>query len=456
MTSNDDVFVHAAEELDGILNAGAGMYLHRIRTPGAPPLRAALGFSLQPMDSGLVVCLADVSDAAEGAAGYTDFPVLVDRRVAAATRAFFVRSFECAHSATPDSAGNEGTRRDSLDSTPHVTRAALRDMSPEHVALAWACAPQVDLFALLRRGWLRDTCFATCAPASRHNILRRVVKEYVLLDLFLSLCPKLKSLWEYRHWLCSRMHAHGFFAETLADINEAALPIAPFVTQDDELFFICAHNHPLNYNAWHYRRQRLHLLHTNSWESGARRDLAHAVVLADSKAVTHFVREHNGDSSATSYLLFLLHEQDALDEKAHPSHHIAGEAMQEDGVGTRASQLWRTLMALTQTEIRWHSEKGHECMWHLRLGLVQWACTRPPERSVRSQWTIADELTWTAAYADLHLVDGTNNRLSPVGVLPHPWTECSGSPAWTSYSAARYGCRLCAFLSGASTHGRQN
>ncbi|CAG9574666.1 conserved hypothetical protein [Leishmania major strain Friedlin] len=483
MEAGYTIIADAAKELDQILDAGADLYLQSIRTPGAPPIRAAFGFSQQPLESNRVACLAEIPCVAASATKFADFPVLVDRRVAAAMRAFFVHSFQRAKGPLSNVTDGVIQSPDSLDDSPHVTRAMLSDLHPTVVAVAWACIPQHEIFVSLRRRWLRETCFTIDGKADSGQNLHCAMKEFVLLDLFLSLCPKLKSLWEHRQWLCSSMCDCGFLIDGPKEGEEAALPTLQFEVQDDQLFFMAAHTHPMNYNAWHYRRLRLRTLHASPSNVCARWDRARIAIQMDSEQVIQFIREHNGDSSATSYLLFLLHEQDALDGKRDASlseagavmedpHQAAGElhnsgtkehfnVSKEGEGGTRVGEgcprtalapaLWRNLMAVTQTEIRRHSEKGHECMWHLRLGLIQWACTRSPQNRVRSLWSAEDELRWASTYAGLDLVDGIEALLSPVSALPYAWSESSGSSAWTSLNASRYGCQLTSLLGNASS-----
>ncbi|KAG5503533.1 hypothetical protein JKF63_05673 [Porcisia hertigi] len=478
MESDDTIITDAARELDHILDVGAGLYLQSIKTPGAPSIRAALGFSLQPLESGRVICLADVSCVTASTAGYVDFPVQVDRHVVAAMRTFFVRSFQGAEGVSSKGSESVNKQRDNLDSRPHVTRAILSGLLPTVVVLAWMCTPQNEIFLPLRRRQLREACFTSEGRGDSHQKLHCVMKEFVLLDLFLSFCPKLKSLWEYRQWLFSNMCDYGFLTDDLKEDSEASLSIRQFEVQDDQLFFVAAHNHPMNYNAWHYRRQRLRTTCGNALIDTTKRDRACTVIEIDSKQVIEFTREHNGDTSATSYLLFLLLELDSLDKKDNSFFFAAeasvkgpqrlsdrlhwscheGQLNREKGdkedkrvirghlLVLHAPALWRTLMTLTQVEIRRHSEKGHECIWHLRLGLVQWALTRPPQSRPLSLWTTEDELEWAAAYAGLRETDGVDTLLLPMSTLPHAWTDSFGSFAWTSFNAARYGYQLVSML----------
>ncbi|KAG5477848.1 hypothetical protein LSCM1_05150 [Leishmania martiniquensis] len=472
------IITDAAKDFDHILDAGAGLYLKSIKTPGAPFIRPAFGLSLQPLRPNRVACLADMSCAANSSAKYTDFPVLVDRDFVDVMKAFFVSSFQKAKAA-PQKLVNIGSRSaDSLDDSPHVTRAMLSGMDPTIVALAWACAPQHDIFASTRRRWLRKTCFTAEGTAEMSQKVHQVMKEFLLSDLFLTLLPKAKSLWEYRQWLCCNIRNCGLLIDDPEGVDEAALPACRFEAQDDQLFFMAAHSHPMNYNAWHYRRLRFRTLHSNTSSTREGCDSACDAIRVDSEKVIQFTREHNSDGSATSYLLFLLQEQEDLDRKADVSLLEAEllakgtgqadakplrsrlqegpNASKDDGSGRCVSEsfpsirlapaLWRSFMAVTQAEIRLHSEKGHECMWHLRLGLVQWACTRSPHHRVLSLWSAEDELRWVSAYAGLHLLDSAHALLSPVTGLPHAWSESSGSPAWTSFNAARYGCQLAAIL----------
>ncbi|CAJ1026898.1 hypothetical protein, conserved [Leishmania shawi] len=478
MESDYTIIADAAKELDQILDSGAVLYLQSIRTPGAQPIKVALGFSLQPLEENRVACLVETSCVAASTTMCIDFPVLVDRCVVTAMRSFFVDSFQRAKSALPQVTKAANQAPDSLDDTPHVTRAMLSNLHPSVVALAWACIPQHDIFVSFRRRWLREKCFATEDTVSNSQKLYCVMKEFVLLDLFLSLFPKLKSLWEHRQWLCYNMCSCGLLIDNPKYVDETTLPILQFEAQDDQSFFMAAHNHPMNYNAWQYRRLRFRTLHVNMSKAGARWDCASVAIQMDCEQVIRFIREHNGDSSAASYLLFLLYEQDALDTKGDAClcvtetlmkspHQVGGEphrryseeqlntdkkdesrkcASECSPIAALAPAMWKSLMAITQTEIRRHSEKGHECIWHLRLGLIQWACMRSPQSRVLSLWSAEDELRWTSTYARLHLTEGEDALLSPVSALPYAWSESSGSSAWTSFSASRYGYQLASIL----------
>ncbi|GET89040.1 hypothetical protein, conserved [Leishmania tarentolae] len=477
MESVCTVIANAAKEMDQILDAGAHLYLQSIKTTGAPSIRAAFGFSEQPLKLNQVVCLTEISRVEESTTKNIDFPVLVDRRVVTAMKTFFVRSFQREKGTLSKATDASPEVQDSLHDSPHVTRTMLSDMHPTIIALAWACIPQHDTFVSFRRRRLRETCFTADDKADVGERLHCVIKEFVLLDLLLSLCPKLKLLWEYRQWLCSSMHNCGLLNNSKED-NDVALPILQFEAQDDQLFFVAAHNHTMNYNAWHYRRLRFQTLHANASKLCARRDCACVAVQRDSERVIQFIREHSSDSSATSYLLFLLHEQEVLDRKGDaflskegvvvegPSE-AAGELHRsstkeyftgdtEDSSRTPVSKgstryalapaLWKNFMKVTQTEIRRHTEKGHECIWQLRLGLIQWACSRSPESRMQSLWSVEDELRWTSTYLDIHLVDGVDALLCPVSPLPYAWAESFGSSAWTSFNASRYGRQLALIL----------
>lgn len=451
MESCEALLAVAAGELDCILGKAADLYLRNTGgTSAAPRIRAALGYTSRSEGDAHITCLADTERGPAAGGQSVDFPVLVSKGVVAAARTLFVQHYQERSETLAATSQQSCVRaRDSLSETPHVTVDLLESMHPTLVAVVWVGAPQIDIFATHRRRWLSQTCFAHCDSTTSSDELHQALKEFVLIDLFLSVGPKLKSLWEYRLWLCDRMHAAGMLSFSLSRQEAAQMQITDFVAQDDELFFAAAHNHPMNYNAWHYRRLRFCLLHDSGANSAAKLIGACAAAAAECERVMEFIRNHNGDSSATAYLLFLLEQQEALDSKRSVllthDERPAGSCNQNSYCAL-APDLWRSMLALTQTEVRRHAEKGHECIWHLRLGLVTWACKQPADTPIAFGWRVEDELRWVSAFVDAEAAISGDTLLSPVPVLRQAWTESSGSEAWTSYNAARYGIQLSTLL----------
>lgn len=458
--------LQAADQLGAVLNRGAALYLQILSASDGPRIKAALGFGQQPEGSQKITCLLEEHAQTRNEKGLIDFPVLADKGLVKSVKIFYTDAFVSQHDSVPDPTENCAAQcsrfTDSLENSPHVTRAILAHKSPAFVALSWLCNPQLDCFISFRRRWLRDSFCAAEDQAPANTKLHLILEEVVLLDLLLSVCPKLKSLWEYRLWVVNQMFKQCSPYWLGKNRISTDLLCSRFQQQDDVSFFMAAHNHPMNYNAWHYRRciEEACYLPTTVLKDSS--DVAERVIRYDCEKVVAFIREHNGDSSATSYLLFLLNMQDKRDslravqvlktdletplgdtELLFP---LTSTALTKREDRDSISDLWKYLMCCTQKEIRRHCEKGHDCMWYLRLELVRWALSERSQVHLCSSWTVLDELEWVCAFVDATSSSSCDKLLSPVSALPHAWTESSGSLEWTSYNAARYGLQLLSVL----------
>lgn len=259
-------------------------------------------------------------------------------------------------------------------------------LSPEASAVVLLLAPGSDYLWGARK--------ASLASAAR----RRLLKELVLCDAVLSFYHKTGEAWVHRGWCLQR----------LGD-REPAAALA-LLQSGDGAFFYAAAAHPLNYNAWAYRRRCVLALPAT---------VRAAAWVAEGERVASFIKVHNSDASAASYLLFVL-----------------------DRSGDEG--LWRALMRLTQAGLRTHADKGHECLWMLRLGLVEWAVGRGKGSGCGSAWTVADELDWVSA----QVWAASPRLLAPVSrAASEAAVECNGSLGWNSYYACRYGLQLLALVS---------
>jgi hypothetical protein len=463
-----ETILEAAGQLSQILDQGASLFLQTLTCPSAPLLKAALGFSQQqPQESEapLITCLFDPSTLSRGSKESVDFPVLVEKRVLGAVKAYYTVAFRtsltCSKPLDEHQADDRHSLTDSLDNSPHVTRTIISDKSAAFIALSWLCNPQFDGFIISRRRWLRASIRVSETQSLTASKLRLFVKEVVLLELMLSVAPKLKSLWEYRLWILTQILHSDLFSSLSTSSNSLESLLVRLQRQDDASFFAAAHNHPMNYNAWHYRRCLKKLLTPFIVRATLSFPAIERSAHYDCQCVIKFIREHNGDSSATSYLLFLLRE---LETKTHarpieklentlqsPSNSeegrlVSGKTVGEETTMYSASALWKLLMVLTQEEIRRHFEKGHESMWYLRLELIRWALSKRSRLNLWSSWTVKDELGWISVYVDATSILEHAQLLSPVSAMPHAWAESFGSLAWTSYNAARYGVEFLSIL----------
>ncbi|KPA79293.1 hypothetical protein ABB37_05758 [Leptomonas pyrrhocoris] len=454
----------AAGELDSILLQGASLYMRTLSSHNTPLAKLVLGFGqqqLQQPHSPLITCLVDDSNLSQSGSSSFDYPVLVDRSLLNTVRTYCAGAFLAQQERSEDSMqlGKMPCRSltDSLQSSPHVTRSMLADKPTPFTAILWLCNPQLECFISHRRRWLLDSLCAPDAAIPSAEKMRLLVNAVVLLDLLLSVCPKLKSLWEFRLWIVKQMFSRHLLTSVKGGNSSESL-LLRWQLQDDVCFFTAAHNHPMNYNAWHYRRCVHKLLCASASESPNVLETVDKIVLYESQRIVHFIREHNGDSSAASYLLFLLHEEDVRDQmltlknsqgitqpQPEPSQGLRQSA-EENGKFTRACpcapRLWTYLMRCTQEEIRRHCEKGHEAMWCLRLELVRWAFKKTSRVGLFSSWNLENELEWVSAYVAAVSSAPSDKLLAPVSVFPHAWTDSFGSLAWTSYNAARYGLEL--------------
>ncbi|RNF21812.1 alkyl and aryl transferase [Trypanosoma conorhini] len=290
----------------------------------------------------------------------------------------------------------------------------VKRLSPEGVlpALLLLLPAHTDLWNERRRG-LQEAALANAATGQR-DARSLLLQEYLLTSLLLSFHYKKQEVWVHRWWVVQRLL-------TLGGAN-----LELFCSHDRSVLFEAADRHPMNYNAWNYRRQLFACLLQRDRAAEA---AARALLLEELDAVVEFFERHNGDSSATAYLAFLLEQATAWWSGTGEGHSFL------------ASRVWGRLLSVTAQELRRHYDKGHEAVWVLRLALMRWALRERPACG----WTLHDELVFVAAYASVKtaLAEEEDGASMPPELT---WVDVSGSCWWTSYHAVRYGVQLLRML----------
>ncbi|CAD2219753.1 hypothetical protein AGDE_08420 [Angomonas deanei] len=300
-----------------------------------------------------------------------------------------------------------------------LSRQAILNLSPSEVAVMLLALPAHGILWSRRREYVNAVL---CREENNGRpILECLCKEYVLTSVLLSAVLKVKEVWVYRSWIVSQWI--NYYYSTCHGIREEDRQglIGRLALQDNVLFCFAAENHRLNYNAWQYRREVYiaRSIHTSD---------QCALLTEEMNMGMRFLRTNNGDSSAVSYLLFLLRHAETV--HVLPFLH----------------DCWRQLLSFTQLELRLRADKGHECMWYLRLELVKWALR---QTSLSCGWTVEEELNWVSAFVD----GAAGGLLTPVNVARDAWVRCSGDGCWSSYYACRYGLQLISVIKGGAWPG---
>ncbi|CBH13700.1 hypothetical protein, conserved [Trypanosoma brucei gambiense DAL972] len=266
-----------------------------------------------------------------------------------------------------------------------------------------------------RRRWI-ETCTANGEDHSRSFLFQEVLVTSLLLNFYY----KVQEVWVHRWWVVERLLSHpGINLEVSNDHDRGVLMEA-------------ADKHPMNYNAWNYRRQVFENILNITQNASRCRSCASTPSLLQQEVeiALRFFETHNGDTSAASYLIFLLHKAETI-----RSDSAEGKYNQDSGVcaGSLVHSVWKRLMLASTQELRRHWDKGHEAVWVLRLALIHWAlCIRP-----MCGWSLEDEMHLISVYMELPTLHDEWVGLSEV-----TWVAASGSPSWTSFYAARYGVQL--------------
>lgn len=479
MCEESVALTYAAAQLDSALDVGVKLYLKTLENPTYPPIQAALSFT-PTRDGEKAVQYIAPSDASHfNTPQAVDFPILISSNILPLFKRHIVKTKTCPTDATCDEVSERVG--DSLTTSSSLTRKELSSLPNETIALLMVFTPQNSALVNRRRRELQLQCSMMESSKALTTQLQLCLKEFVLLDILLCRYLKLDTLWEYRRWLVSFMFSKNIVSVT--NEKDRRVSVAMFMKQEDQLFFFATDHYLMNYNAWSYRRDLLrylsliHKLDLVIYESTCSVEL-------ECQKIIRFLQTHNRDTSAASYLLFLLHEQERR-ERADASKdnemfatckslvmksYTAGLestgppfppltvvekttpcVVQQRNINREAAfssvKMWQLLMTFSQAEIRKHCEKGHESIWYLRLGLISWAVRTSQRESILSDWLVANEMEWVRTYVDLYQGNSDKTLLSPISCTSEAWVEAFGSLAWTSYNAARYGLELVKLLS---------
>ncbi|KEG07405.1 hypothetical protein DQ04_09901030 [Trypanosoma grayi] len=299
-----------------------------------------------------------------------------------------------------------------VGAAPPLLGPLVEDLTPETVALALLLLPAHDGLWNRRRRYLSALMNDNDTEESCRQFA--LLRELLLTSLLLSCHHKKQEVWVQREWVVRQLLARGIF-----------VGLEAFHWHDRVMLLEAADKHPMNYNAWNYRRRVIALLapkkeeEEGGQEDSAKRGIFRLLLLQESDTVLRFFEAHNGDTSAASYLIFLLQQVTAADS--------GGSAPQE---------MWQRLLAATACELRRHCDKGHEAVWVLRLALMHWGLReRPP-----CGWRLRDELGFAAHYATASWAELEEEEVVVT------WEGVAGSHRWASYHAARYGLQLLQLL----------
>ncbi|CCD16638.1 unnamed protein product [Trypanosoma congolense IL3000] len=262
-----------------------------------------------------------------------------------------------------------------------------------------------------------------------------IVQEFLFTSLLLTFHHKTQEVWVYRLWV----------VQQLLSADEADVQVLN--RHDQAVLLEAADKHHMNYNAWNYRRQAFDLLIATVESRGENQTgtLVAPLLQREVDIVLRFFESHNGDCSAVSYLIFLLHKSEAVGNGTSRGSRISsGCKGSRNGVGctdSLANAVWANLLAATARELRRHYDKGHEVVWILRLALVQWALRTLPACG----WTLQDEIDFATTYMELPV---SHEDLDGLAVA---WSAGSGCASWTQLHAARYGIELFKLIAAAQT-----
>lgn len=389
--------------------------------------------------------------------------------------------------------------------TPGLVRLALAVL-PAHEGL-WNYR-RLHLAALLERGSANSSTAIDCGGRESGLVLA-CLEELVWLNFLATLYHKLQPLYVYRGWIVRTLLASGALTRRPSPppTTTAPLTVGRFARRYQEFdwvgcFWYAAEKHPLNYNGWHYRRCVLAAFfraHTGQQQEKQRAhvdDFRPAYLKREFDETVQFLLVNNSDSSAAAYLLHLieagcaLHTEQAWDASSGQQQqrqdpfaaggpwemgsitgrfarqaYVATSGDGGGGVGPSAAttravadevhpqRLWADAFALTQRQLRVHADKGHECFFFLRLGLIRLALAHNSSSAViiHSGWTVADELSWASVLADGPPSPSaaslpTAQLLEPTPPLRAAWVQCSGNYGFTAFLAAQYALQVIALV----------
>jgi hypothetical protein len=291
------------------------------------------------------------------------------------------------------------------------------------------------------------------SPGQEALLLAALVEELHFTSLVLGKVYKLGEVWTHRLWLWNRIVP--LLRSQLCSDDQTIRKLQGWIDfHDNRVLDDALHNHPMNLNAWQYRRQMISLCSGNllfplamsmvSPETPAPRltiGTSGLVVLlqSHSKSAINFLNTHHRDASCSRFLVDLLTCSGSID---HNDEVDNGEA----NFDSLVASLWASLMRLSSRLLTQTFASGHECLWHLRLGLIAFALCRPArkKKSLCGNWTVRDEFDFVDAHAGSCVCTESTAAVSDRLDL----ASCSGSLLFHQWHAARYGLQLIHLLNG--------
>ena len=288
------------------------------------------------------------------------------------------------------------------------SQAPPSELGDELLLLHLACPGDISLWNM-RRVWFLATCWGHY-DVKEHDTTC-LVKELLVTSLALSHQPKVAEAWQYRRWILQQWTRRLGLEEGRDRLRMSLL------CHERQALDVACDRHRMNYAAWQHRRWLLcesSLLASAPQPGGA--------VVDEMRSAVAFLKTHIGDASASSYLTDVLWHADGV---LQPREVIA---------------LWRELFVTSWSLIRHQAHFGHESLWTLRLSLINFALRHGSLRESMGGWTLADELSLATLHAE-----SSSSVVDHCGSLKPE--DCSGSPLWNAWHAARYGLRLCRLVS---------
>ncbi|ORC88838.1 uncharacterized protein TM35_000152690 [Trypanosoma theileri] len=266
----------------------------------------------------------------------------------------------------------------------------------------------------------------------RRSILIVLLQELLFTSLLLSFYYKMQEVWVYRWWIVQELLKRG------------GINVEAFLWHDRLVLQEAADKHLMNYNAWNYRRNvftRILEMEKNETdvdieeEEGRGGGRVQQLFLEETNITLRFFETHNADTSAVSYLIFLLQQASTIFSSSYPD--VTSDDPLSQWKLFLPFRIWRLLLQASARELTRHCDKGHEAVWVLRLALMQWALqTRPP-----CGWTLRDELEYIMLFAAA-ATSVWRDEEEEAKIRDVTWLDVSGSYRWTSFHAARYGLQL--------------
>lgn len=281
------------------------------------------------------------------------------------------------------------------------------------------------------------TSLMTSSSSSSEELLQALVEELLFTSLVLSKAYKLGDVWSHRLWVWTQiMLVLG------ARVEEAAL-VSWVHSHDEHVLTDAFHNHPMNLNAWQYRRLLLNLCSkgslfplsptTASLPPMCGPTLLLEIVQHHTSSALKFLKAHHRDTSCSRFLVDLL---------VSAGNVVASQEMPFLELQLLVKTTWISLLQLTSRLLAQTCATGHESLWHLRLGLIHFALhyhVSGTDRPLRGNWSVEDELLFVSTHMDGVIIDEPPHKPDIAA--------CSGSVVFHQWHAARYGIQFLQLLS---------